>query len=107
MTAVKTRLIDIIKTDDPIIKYGDPILRQVAEPIETVDEQIPELIERMAEIMHGAKGVGLAAPQLAISRRVIIYDVGDGVSALINPKVVKQSGEQTSPAEGCLSTKLV
>lgn len=101
--STQDKLIDQIKSDDPIVKYGDPVLRAVCSPVDEVGEEMPEFVERMAEIMHEAKGVGLAAPQLGISKRIIVYDVGEGLVAMINPKIVRQSGEQIEPAEGCLS----
>ncbi len=103
ITETAASLSDLIKAEDPIIKYGDPVLRQVAAPVAQVGEDMPGFVQRMEEIMRGAAGVGLAAPQLGISRRVIVYDVGDGIQAMVNPKIVRQSGEQMEPAEGCLS----
>lgn len=103
ITKQNGRLADQIRKDDPIVKYGDPILRQVAKKIVPVPEDMPEFIERMGQIMHAASGVGLAAPQLGLSIRAIVYDVGDGLQAIINPQILKMSGEQMDPPEGCLS----
>ncbi|HEY3333466.1 MAG TPA: peptide deformylase [Capsulimonadaceae bacterium] len=97
------RLIDQIRKDDPIVKYGDPVLRQVAKTVTTVPEDMPEFVDAMERIMNEANGVGLAAPQLGLSIRVIVYDVGDGMRAIVNPKILKMSGEQMDPPEGCLS----
>jgi peptide deformylase len=96
-------LSDLIRKEDPIVKYGDPVLRQVAKPVAKVGEDMPDFVERMKAIMTEANGVGLAAPQLGILQRVIVYDNGETVQALINPKILRASGEQTEPAEGCLS----
>lgn len=103
MSKPSSRLVDLIRKDDPIIKYGDPVLRQVAKKVTQVPEDMPEFVDRMMEIMHDANGVGLAAPQLAISQRVIVYDIGEGARAIVNPQILKMSGEQTEPMEGCLS----
>jgi len=103
MPKTAERLSELIRKDDPIIKYGDPVLREVAKPILKVGEDMPEFIGRMEEIMRQANGVGLAAPQLGVSQRVIVYDTGDGLQAMINPKILKSSGEQMEPPEGCLS----
>ncbi len=97
------RLADRIRKDDPIVKYGDPVLRQVAEKVAAVPADMPEFVARMGDIMNAANGVGLAAPQLGLSIRVIVYDVGEGFQAIVNPVILKMSGEQTDPPEGCLS----
>jgi len=97
------RLADMIRKDDPIVKYGDPVLRQIAKKVTQVPDDMPEFVERMEQIMHAANGVGLAAPQLGILQRVIVYDIGEGCRAVVNPQILKMSGEQTEPAEGCLS----
>ncbi len=85
-----------------IVKYPDPVLRKKARPVAEVTEEIRELIGDMLETMRAASGVGLAAPQVGISMRVIVWDVGDGPGALVNPKIVRTSGSQVGP-EGCLS----
>jgi len=97
------RLADHIRKDDPIVKYGDPILRQIAKKVVQVPDDMPELVERMGQIMHAANGVGLAAPQVNLSIRVIVYDVGEGFQAIVNPQILRMSGEQFDPPEGCLS----
>jgi peptide deformylase len=103
MPKQSSRLADHIRKDDPIVKYGDPVLRQVAKKVVQVPEDMPEFVERMGQIMHAASGVGLAAPQLGLSVRVIVYDVGEGFQAIVNPQILKMSGEQFDPPEGCLS----
>ncbi len=87
-----------------IIENGDPILRKTAKEVEKVDEKIQILIEDMIETLHKYNGVGLAAPQVGILKRVIVIDTYDGndVLILINPKIIKTKGEQTVE-EGCLS----
>ena len=85
-----------------IVKEGDSCLTRVCRPVEKFDKRLWELLEDMAETMHTADGVGLAAPQVGILRRAVTIDIGDGVLELINPKVVEAEGEQRE-AEGCLS----
>jgi len=85
------------------MKYGkDDVLRKKAKPVAKIDERILELLDDMAETMRHADGVGLAAPQVGILRRVVVIDVGEGLIELINPEIVEASGQQRG-AEGCLS----
>lgn len=86
-----------------IVKYPDPILKQEAKPVTRFNERLHMLLDDMAETMYEALGVGLAAPQVAISKRVLVVDIGDGLYEVVNPVIVEQSGEQIEPAEGCLS----
>lgn len=85
-----------------IVKDGDPILKKKCRPIEKFDRKLAVLLEDMAETMHLANGVGLAAPQVGMLRRVVVIDVGEGVIELVNPEIIAYSGEQ-SGIEGCLS----
>ena len=87
-----------------IVTDGDPILRKKCRPVEKFDERLAMLLDDMAETMHKADGVGIAAPQVGIMRRVCIVDTYDdtGVVELINPEIIETSGEQTG-GEGCLS----
>lgn len=85
-----------------IVKEGDEVLRKKCRPVEKFDQHLWTLLDDMAETMHQAGGVGLAAPQVGIIRRVVVIDVGDGVIELVNPKIIMKAGEQIS-AEGCLS----
>lgn len=85
-----------------IVKEGDEVLRKKCRPVEKFDQHLWTLLDDMAETMHKAGGVGLAAPQVGIIRRVVVIDVGDGVIELVNPKIIMKAGEQVS-AEGCLS----
>jgi peptide deformylase len=82
--------------------YPDPILIKKAAPVEHIDGKIKALIDKMAEVMYAYKGVGLAAPQVGISERIIIADIGEGLRALINPEIVEGEGESILE-EGCLS----
>ena len=84
-----------------IRKYDDPALYKVCRPVEKFDERLGELLDDMAETMYQANGVGLAAPQVGILRRVVI-DVGDGIIELVNPRILRTAGSETT-SEGCLS----
>ncbi|QXM05861.1 peptide deformylase [Crassaminicella indica] len=85
-----------------IVKDKDPVLRKKSRVVEKVDERIQTLIDDMADTMYNADGVGLAAPQVGILKRIIVIDVGEGLIELINPEIVEKKGEQID-AEGCLS----
>ena len=85
-----------------IVKDGDSILNKKCRPVEKFDSKLADLLDDMAETMHLANGVGLAAPQVGILRRIVVIDVGDGVIELINPQIIAFSGEQEG-VEGCLS----
>ena len=85
-----------------IRKYDDPALYKVCRPVEKFDERLGELLDDMAETMYQANGVGLAAPQVGILRRVIVIDVGDGIIELVNPRILRTAGSETT-SEGCLS----
>jgi peptide deformylase len=86
----------------PIRRFGDPVLRTRAEPVDEFSNTIGRLIDDMLETMYDAPGVGLAAPQIGITKRVFVADVGDGPFAMINPEIVVTS-ETWSFEEGCLS----
>ena len=86
-----------------IVKEGDDVLRKVCRPVEKFDEKLHLLLDDMYETMLSADGVGLAAPQIGILRRIAVIDVGEGKIELINPEIIKTSGEQTGD-EGCLSS---
>ena len=85
-----------------IMIAGDPVLRDVAKPVERIDKKLQRLLKDMAETMYAADGVGLAAPQVGVSKRVVVIDVGDGLYELINPVIVKKEGSVLG-SEGCLS----
>lgn len=82
--------------------FGDPVLRQRAREIENVDGRIVRLAEDMIETMYDAPGVGLAATQVGVERRLFVYDVGDGPQTLVNPTISEARGEWEFE-EGCLS----
>ena len=71
-----------------IVKEGDPVLRKTCREVTVFDEKLSTLIDDMIETMYAADGVGLAAPQVGVLRRVVVIDVGDGPIILVNPKIV-------------------
>jgi len=81
---------------------GDPILNKICRNVTEMTPRIKELIEDMLDTMYEANGVGLAAPQVGVLRRICVIDVGEGPYVFINPKIIESSGEQTGD-EGCLS----
>lgn len=81
---------------------GDDILRKTCRPVTEMTPKIQELIDDMLETMYEADGVGLAAPQVGMLKRLVVIDVGEGPIVLINPEIIEKSGEQTG-MEGCLS----
>ena len=82
---------------------GDRVLTKVCRPVDSMTEKIQTLIDDMFDTMYDACGVGLAAPQVGILKRIVVIDVGDGEAyCLINPEIVETSGSQTGD-EGCLS----
>lgn len=85
-----------------IRKDGDEVLRKVSRKVEAIDDRILTLLDDMKDTMHKAEGVGLAAPQVGILRRVVVIDIREGLIELINPVIVYESGEQIEE-EGCLS----
>ena len=85
-----------------IVKTGDDVLVKMCRPVEKFDEKLWTLLDDMAETMDAANGVGLAAPQVGLLRRVVVIDVGEGRIELINPEILASSGEQNG-VEGCLS----
>ncbi len=88
--------IRIIRTDE------DPILRKKAKKVEKIDDRVKVLLEDMKETMYAADGVGLAAPQVGVLKRIILVDVGEGLLEMINPEIVESCGEEIDE-EGCLS----
>ena len=86
----------------PILVVGNPVLRQKAKRVTQVDRSIQKLIDDMIETMKAAPGVGLAAPQVGVPLRLAVIEVDDTLTVLINPEIVKSSGE-TELDEGCLS----
>ena len=91
----------------PIVKFGDPVLETPAADITTFDDELRELAHNMFESMYAARGVGLAAPQIGVSKRIAVVDVTfkenpDARLVLINPVIIHKEGRQRS-SEGCLS----
>jgi peptide deformylase len=87
-----------------IRQYGDPVLRMQAHEVADVDDDVRRLLERMAGLMEDAQGVGLAATQVGVLRRLFVFVDGEnGPQAVVNPKVVERSDETESDDEGCLS----
>jgi peptide deformylase len=91
----------------PIVKYGDPVLERPTQPVEKFDEELQTLVADMFESMYAANGVGLAAPQIGISKRLTVIDVSIGKNpeakiVCANPAIIHSEGEQREE-EGCLS----
>jgi len=83
--------------------YGEKVLREISKPIEKITPEIVNLVKDMTETMYTASGVGLAAPQVGVAKRIIIIDDEEkGAIALINPEIIEKEGEMISE-EGCLS----
>ncbi len=92
----------------PVIIAPDPRLKLRAEPVERVDDEVRQLMDDLVESMHAAKGIGLAAPQVGVLKRVIVVDVSSGEEApdprcLANPEIAWASDEEVMREEGCLS----
>ena len=85
-----------------IVTVGDSVLTKVCRPVTKFDKRLHMLLDDMAETLADANGVGLAAPQVGVLRRVVLVDTGDEILELINPEIIKAEGEQTG-LEGCLS----
>lgn len=85
-----------------IVTEGDPVLTKVCKPVTDFNEKLWELLDDMAETMRKADGVGLAAPQIGVLRRIFVMDVGDGLLEVINPEIIEKKGTQEE-TEGCLS----
>ncbi len=86
-----------------ILTDEDPVLHKVCKPVEKFDERLWQLLDDMAETLQKANGVGLAAPQVGILRRLFIMDAGDGLKECINPTILEEKGTQEC-VEGCLSS---
>ncbi|MFD2170243.1 peptide deformylase [Tumebacillus lipolyticus] len=89
----------------PVVLDPHPVLRQIAAPVTKIDQEILTLLDDMADTMYDYNGIGLAAPQVGISLRVIVVDYGDefgGLIEMINPEIVEKSGSVVD-VEGCLS----
>ena len=77
-----------------IVKNGDPVLRKICRSVLNFDDKLAVLLDDMIETMNYAEGVGLAAPQVGILRRICVIDVGDGPIELVNPSIIKEEGTQ-------------
>lgn len=85
-----------------IVVAGNPVLRMKAEEVKKIDKKLQRFLKDMAETMYAADGVGLAAPQVGVSKRIVVIDVGEGLIEMINPVIVKKEGSVIG-GEGCLS----
>ena len=85
-----------------IVKEGDDVLTKKCREVVKFDDRLSMILDDMTETLHLANGVGLAAPQVGILRRIVVVDVGEGPIELVNPVIIEQSGEQEG-LEGCLS----
>jgi peptide deformylase len=91
----------------PILKYGDDVLHQTAAPVDSITPDIEELIDDMVETMYAAPGIGLAAPQIGVAKRIFVIDLSlgrdpNGLIVMVNPEFVERDGMQLEE-EGCLS----
>ena len=86
-----------------ILTDEEPILHKVCKPVEKFDQRLWQLLDDMADTLAKANGVGLAAPQIGVQRRIFIMDAGDGLKECINPTILDRRGEQEC-VEGCLSS---
>lgn len=85
-----------------IVEVGAEVLREKAKEVPEVGPSIEKLLDNMADTMYAANGIGLAAPQIGVSKRVVVVDVGEGLLEFINPLIVERNGEDIE-TEGCLS----
>ncbi|WP_408954403.1 peptide deformylase [Natroniella sp. ANB-PHB2] len=86
-----------------IRELGDPVLRTKAKKVEEITDKTTKLLDDMVETMYDAQGVGLAAPQIGISKQIVVIDIGQDVIELINPEIVESSDRTYIDQEGCLS----
>lgn len=87
-----------------VVQVGDEVLRKKCDEVRTFDRELGRLLDDMKDTVKAEHGAGLAAPQIGISRRIVVIDVDEGFFELVNPVILSQKGEQTGP-EGCLSVK--
>ena len=96
-----------LELDFVVVRYPDPVLRKVAEPVTSFDAGLERVVEAMFQRMVASKGVGLAAPQVGISKRILVLNPdgerGPGDLALVNPTILARAGDETFYDEGCLS----
>lgn len=91
----------------PIVIYGDPVLREVTQPVEEIDREVKDLVSRMVDTLKKARGLGLAASQVGVPRRLFIVDlsavdINESLRVFINPEIIETEGE-IEMEEGCLS----
>jgi peptide deformylase len=104
VTPVSDPAFDAQDTSMDILEHPNPALKQPAAPVDPVtDAELPRLVRAMVQAMHDAPGVGLAATQVGVQKRVIVFDVDDAVVALCNPTIVESSEDSEVDDEGCLS----
>ena len=87
-----------------VVQTGDPVLREKCESVKSFNKELGELLDDMKETVRAEQGAGLAAPQIGISKRIVVIDVDEGFYEMVNPVIISTKGEQTGP-EGCLSVK--
>lgn len=85
-----------------IVKVGDPVLTKKCRAVDKFDDKLATIIDDMLETMYDANGVGLAAPQVGLLKRIVVIDIGEGPMELVNPEITLKEGEQREQ-EGCLS----
>ena len=85
-----------------VIIYPDPILRNKNTEVTTFDEDLKKLTDDMFDTMYEFEGIGLAGPQIAVNKRIVVIDIGDGPLVMLNPEIIDKKGSQTGD-EGCLS----
>ena len=86
-----------------ILIYPNPVLRKEAESVQAIDDDLRKLADEMIDLMYTDDGIGLAAPQVGISKQLIVLDIGEGPIVLFNPKIIELSDEHEPMEEGCLS----
>ncbi len=86
-----------------IVKKGDEVLNKKAKKVEAINQRVTQLLDDMAQTMYENSGVGLAAPQVGILKRIIVIDIGEGLIELLNPEIIESSKEEILGDEGCLS----
>ena len=85
-----------------VVLMGDPVLREKAKPVKAINDSILRLLDNLRDTLHEYEGVGLAAPQIGVSKREIVVDNGEEYYELINPEIIREEGLDTA-IEGCLS----
>jgi len=85
-----------------VVLMGDPVLREKAKPVKEINDSVLKLLDNLRDTLKEYEGVGLAAPQIGVSKRVIVVDTGEESYELINPEIIEASGEDKA-VEGCLS----